>query len=129
LRIRIVELRAGDHVQFGAVQVQVLWPPRDWTGSPEGRNEDSLALRFTYANAAVFMEGDLDRQIERAFAGQAGSADLLKVAHNGSLTSTSPELLAALNPRWAVISVGARNPFHHPRREILERLERSNVRV
>jgi competence protein ComEC len=49
------------------------------------------------------------------------------VAHHGSATSTTPELLAAVHPRFAVISVGARNVYGHPRAEVLERLEESNV--
>jgi competence protein ComEC len=75
------------------------------------------------------MEGDAEKVIEREVALRDPRADLLKVAHNGSLTSTSPELPAAVRPRVAFISVGARNTFGHPRREILKRLEDSGVAV
>jgi competence protein ComEC len=64
---------------------------------------------------------------ERTVAKFQPHADLLKVAHNGSLTSTTPELLASLRPRWAVISVGARNTFGHPRMEILKRLQERGI--
>jgi competence protein ComEC len=47
---------------------------------------------------------------------------VLKVAHNGSKTSSSPELLNAVQPRWAMISVGFRNQFRHPHPEVLARL-------
>jgi competence protein ComEC len=126
--INVVQRQAGDQFEFGAVHVDVLWPPRDW--SPRSAsNEDSLVLRFGYREAALYMEGDADKRIEGIIAPQVSSADLLKIGHNGSLTSTSPALLDSLTPRWAVISVGARNSFGHPRREILERLESRGVEV
>ena len=49
------------------------------------------------------------------------------MAHHGSATSTIPELLAAVHPRFAVISVGVRNVYGHPRREVLERLAEAHV--
>jgi competence protein ComEC len=50
-------------------------------------------------------------------------SDLLKVGHHGSATSSSEEFIRAVQPRWAVISVGVRNTFGHPRMETLERLQ------
>lgn len=75
------------------------------------------------------MEGDAEKKAERVFSEAMPRADLLKVGHNGSLTSTSPELLAFVQPRWAVISVGAHNSFGHLRKEILERLAGSGAAV
>jgi competence protein ComEC len=66
-------------------------------------------------------------QMERFVATESPAADLLKVAHHGSATSTTPELLAAVHPHFAVISVGASNPFGHPRHEVLERLQANRV--
>lgn len=75
------------------------------------------------------MEGDAEKNVERDVALLEPRADLLKVAHNGSLTSTTPELLAAIKPQWAIISVGAHNSFGHPRPEILERLAKAGTAV
>ena len=56
-------------------------------------------------------------------------ATLLHVAHNGSASSTSEEFLNAVRPEYAVISVGARNQFGHPRPEVLKRLAANQVRT
>ena len=58
--------------------------------------------------------------------GEAG-ADLLKVGHHGSATSSTAEFLSAVRPHYAVISVGAHNPFGYPRPEVLARLESLGV--
>jgi competence protein ComEC len=52
---------------------------------------------------------------------------LLRLAHNGSLTSTTPELLDAVQPTFSFISVGARNPFRRPRPEVLRRLAERHI--
>ncbi|HMC31119.1 MAG TPA: hypothetical protein VKL99_09810, partial [Candidatus Angelobacter sp.] len=53
--------------------------------------------------------------------------DLLKVAHHGSASSTTPELLAAVHPKVAVISAGYHNSFGHPRQIVLQRLQENRV--
>ena len=56
-------------------------------------------------------------------------ADLLKVGHHGSSTSTIPPFLAAVHPQYAIISVGHRNPYGHPRIEVLDHLQQDHVRT
>jgi competence protein ComEC len=54
-------------------------------------------------------------------------ADVLKVAHHGSASATNDDFLAIVQPRYAVISVGRRNVYHHPRPEVLRRLQGREV--
>jgi competence protein ComEC len=76
------------------------------------------------------LEGDAEAPVEQAMLAEQGLAStLLKVGHHGSITSTRPEFLARVAPRWAVISCGLRNRFGHPRQEVLEELQAAQVRT
>ncbi|MBZ5647918.1 MAG: ComEC/Rec2 family competence protein [Acidobacteriia bacterium] len=127
--VRVVWRRAGERFEFGGATFEVLSPPQDWDASEKARNDDSLVLRVEYGATAALLEGDAEKRMERGVAALHPRADLLKVAHHGSATSTQPELLAAVQPRYAVISVGGRNPFGYPKVEVLERLHGAGVRT
>ncbi|HWR34266.1 MAG TPA: ComEC/Rec2 family competence protein [Clostridia bacterium] len=118
---------AGEVFDFGGLHFQVLAPPRDWELKARVRDEDAMVLRISYGENSVLMVGDAGRRIERELVKNGIRADLLKVGHHGSITATSPEFLAALRPKLAVISVGRRNTFRHPRPEVLARLAEAHV--
>ncbi len=120
--LKVVELRGGDDLQFGGARFEVLSPPRNWQPGAKARNNDSLVIRASYGKTAVLLSGDAEKKMESAITARRLRASVLKVAHNGSTTSTSPELLDAVRPEYAVISVGQRNSFQHPRPEVLARL-------
>ncbi len=125
----IVRRRAGESFPFGGTEVRVFSPPPGWQPAARPRNNDSLVMRIKYGDSAVLLAGDAEKKMEPYIAAQEPRALLLKVAHNGSMTSTTAELLRAVNPRYAVISVGAHNAFRHPREEVLARLAESGVRT
>ena len=91
------------------------------------RNDESLVMKLAYGKTSALLEGDAENRSERQIADEHPEADLLKVAHHGSATSTIPLLLERVHPRFAVISVGARNTYGHPREEVLARLEKAHV--
>jgi competence protein ComEC len=125
--VRIITHRAGDTTQFGEVGVRVLAPSVDPVTQAWRRNDDSLAMKVSFEGTSALLEGDAERQTEQQISTEQPQADLLKVGHHGSATSTIPELLAAVHPKFAVISVGARNVYGHPRREVLDRLKAAGV--
>ena len=120
--IHVVSRLQGESFDFGGAKVEVLAPAQDWQPAARPRNNDSLALRVSLGATAVLLPGDAERALERQLAGEPVSAAVLKVAHHGSNTSSTPQFLAAVRPQFAVISDGARNPFGHPRPAVLERL-------
>lgn len=125
--VRIVTHKAGDNLDFGEINVRVLAPSIDPLTQAWRQNDDSLAMKISYGDTSALLEGDAERQTEKQIAEQQPQADLLKVGHHGSATSTIPQLLAAVHPKYAVISVGARNVYGHPRREVLDRLRAAGV--
>ncbi len=127
LGIPVVLHRAGDAVEIGGAKVAVLAPPRDLETHPSRPNDESLVLKVSYRETSALLEGDAEKKTEKQVAQENPQADVLKVAHHGSATSTIPELLAAVHPHFAVISVGARNVYGHPRQEVLDRLAEAHV--
>ena len=125
------ELRERRTIAWGAGRIRVLHPPEpDWE-RPSVRNDDSIVIEVTYGDAAILLTGDISADIERRIVSSLTPARLriLKVAHHGSRTSTSRELLEGWRPDIAVISCGRGNRFGHPTTEVLARLEASGARV
>ncbi len=121
LGIRVEQHFAGDEFPFGGTQIRVLAPDRDWHSFKPGNN-DSLVLQIRYGQTTALMEGDAEAVSEARMTTLHPAASLLKVGHHGSKTSAAPDFLAAVNPQYAVISVGANNPFGLPKLDVLERL-------
>ena len=120
---------AGDALDWSGTNIRVLSPPADWQPTERRNNDASLALLVGYGDTRALLAGDLEKKMERFVASESPRADLLKVAHHGSATSTTPELLAAVHPRFAVISAGYQNSFGHPRQVVLDRLQAAEVRT
>ena len=122
---------AGHRVQLGRdVLLEALHPPPG--GLPPGvernANNDSVVLRLDYGDVSFLLTGDVEIEAERYLASTAGDglrADVLKVGHHGSRTSTTDRFLDAVAPRSAVISAGRDNRYGHPHHEVVERLKRS----
>ena len=116
-------LFAGDTMLWdGGVNVRVLWPAKY---SAVRGNNVSLVMRVDYAGHGVLLTGDVQDSAEAAIlATQVHfGSDILKVAHHGSRSSSSLPFLAAVAPRWAVISCDS-NAYGHPHPETLIGLRR-----
>ena len=88
-----------------------------------------MVLRVSYGETSALMEGDAEKKMERRLAQLSPRADLLKVGHHGSATSTLPEFLEAVRPQYAVISAGPQNRFGYPKLAVLERLQGAGART
>ena len=125
LRIPVVPLRTGELTRYDEVQLRVLHPPPpDWERR-RVRNDDSVVLEVVYRDVAILLTGDISADIEREIIPLLTPARIriLKVAHHGSRTSSSPTLLESWRPQMALISCGRGNRFGHPTPEVLQRLE------
>ena len=130
LGIPVHRKATGESFVWGGTQVDVLAPPADWPILAQPRNDDSLVLYMRYGATSMLLEGDAEKAVERTISAQFHEhADVLKVGHHGSSTATTQQLLDAVRPQYAVISLGYRNPFGFPRRDVLERLQDTRVRT
>lgn len=129
LHIPVHSQAAGDRFNFGGALVEVLAPPSNYLPGAAASNDDSLVLRVTFGHTAVLLEGDAQTASEQRMRGEQLHADLLKVGHHGSKTSTTPPFLGAVSPSYAVISVAHRNSYGHPKWDTLDRLGKRHVRT
>jgi competence protein ComEC len=129
LGIPVIRHQAGDQFDYAGLRFHVFAPAADAASESRKINDDSLVMNARYRATTALLEGDAEKEVERRIAEDQPDADLLKVAHHGSATSTIPELLAAVHPQFAVISVGSRNVYGHPRHEVLERLAEAHVQT
>jgi competence protein ComEC len=124
----------GDSFEWDGALCKVLWPEKNSGDiSTTAKNNDSLVFHLRYRNRSFLLPGDAEMQAEAAIL--SGSppgelrSDVLKVGHHGSKNSTAPEFLAAVRPQLAIISAGEENPYGHPSKELLQRLQDANVNI
>jgi competence protein ComEC len=122
-RIRTPPELCGRPRRIAGARIEVLWPcPRyESTHDP---NDNSLVLRIAYGRTSLLFAGDAEQHAEAALLARRAPlrADVLKVAHHGSRTSTGEAFLRAVAPRLAVISAGVGNRFGHPHPDVTARL-------
>ncbi len=111
------------------VAIEVLSPPSGGLG--DDLNENSVVLKVTYGKVSFLLTGDAGFEAEDHMisSGADLKSDILKVGHHGSRTSSSDDFLYAVSPSVSVISVGTDNPYGHPSKEALRRLESSGSEV
>lgn len=110
------------------LKCEILAPVND---SYENLNNYSIVLKLTYGKNSFLFTGDAEELSEKEIlkTGADLSADVLKVGHHGSSTSTSKAFLNAVSPQYAVISCGKDNDYGHPHKETIEKLKNINTYI
>jgi competence protein ComEC len=128
---QLTTIQAGDMIRFGDVEFNVLWPPAAVQPNEPSRNNDSIVLQVSYGKRKILLTGDIEKGAERALLQSAIElhADVVKVPHHGSKSSSTPAFVTATQPRFAIVSVGQHSMFGHPHREVVERWQASGARV
>ena len=101
------------------LDVSILSPTKD---EYDNLNNYSAVLKLTYKNVSYLFMGDSEEEVEENILDDV-KADVIKIAHHGSNSSSSLEFLKKVSPTYAVISVGEDNSYNHPHKEVLDRLE------
>ena len=123
--LRLRYFAAGDQITAHGGSLLFLNPSADYIVGPKPSNNDSLTCRISYGRRSILMTGDIERKVETQILRRRSPlrSDVLKVAHQGSRSSSTNEFLSQVRPVIAVISVGTPNPFGHPHPEVLRRLK------
>jgi competence protein ComEC len=124
-------IQAGDVINFGGVEVRVLWPPASENPEAASMNNDSVVVVIKKGERSILFTGDIEKSAEQYLvnSGQELKADVVKVPHHGSRTSSTASFVAATKPNWAIISVGRTSMFGHPHAEVVERWQAAGARV
>lgn len=131
--IAVTPAIAGTRLAYGRATLTVLWPPEHGAEAliAEDVNNASVVAVLETSRTRVLLTGDMEELVEREMLrrGIDVRAQILKVAHHGSMTSTSRGFLAAVHPEIALISAGRENRFGHPHPSVMERLQTAAIRV
>jgi competence protein ComEC len=118
-------VRDGEVKTIGALSLRAFVADRTFKHSRE--NNSSIVLRAGIGKWTALLTGDVERDAEELLAARAIRADVLKVGHHGSRTSSTPVLLDAVHPRIALISCGLHNTFGHPHASVVESLRARGI--
>ena len=121
---------------FNGVTVKILWPPsysfQDMNNlSYDEINDTSLVLKITFGNVSFLIPGDISAGVESQLikSGVDLRSDVLVAPHHGSGYSSSAEFIKSVACRYAIVSAGKANVFHHPHPSTLERYKNAGVNV
>ena len=126
---KIKKAKPGIEIDLGeGTNVEVFSPGKD---KYKELNNYSPIMKITYGENSFLFTGDAEKEVEKEVInnGYNLKAEVLKVGHHGSTTSTTEEFLDLVNPEIAVISVGKENTYGHPEKKILDRLKNKNIKI
>ena len=138
-KIKVVQVKAGDKIQIDEnTSISVLFPTENLI-SENVLNNNSLVTKFTYAidglkKFSMLLTGDIEEIAEDEIVNiyrntNELQANILKIAHHGSKTSTTQDFLNLVKPQIALIGVGENNSFGHPNKVTLDKLNNLGTKI
>ena len=123
---KVIKAEAGVVVcEENELKIQLVAPTEDYY---DEINDYSAVVKLTYGETDFLFMGDAEKYSESKITADV-SADVLKVGHHGSDTSSEESFLKKVNPSIAVVSLGQDNEYGHPHREVLQRLNSMNIKI
>jgi len=126
-KVDYYEPRMGDQFDVGPLKIDVLYPKT----ISEHDNEESISFKLTYGSVTFILTGDAttDDELKMLQSGIDVKADILKLGHHGSSTSTHPAFLKEVNPKVAIYSAGLNNTYGHPHEEVVNLVQDSKIQL
>lgn len=133
--IKVYEVMAGNKIHIEKnLYLDILWPTENLI-STNALNNNAMVFNLHYKKFSMLFTGDIEEASEKEILKLYSKnkdllkANILKVAHHGSKTSSTSEFINVVNPKIAVIGVGKNNKFGHPNENVLERLKQLGCKV
>lgn len=125
--IPVIFPEVNESFTLGKGELKVLSPVKDY----DDLNNYSVTVKYTYGDNSFLFTGDIEELAERDILdyGCDVSADVLKVAHHGSRTSSTKAFIQAVNPSYGVIEVGKGNDYNHPHSQTLKLFKKLGIEV
>ncbi len=122
--ISVRQVAAGDAIRRGTTTIQILWPPAAQLASRVAAGDDSVVMRISDGDRTALLTGDISSKVEHTLlaSGVSLESHVLKIAHQGAKSSSSPEFLARVLPRAAIVNAESGNSMNLPNPETLDRL-------
>ena len=133
-KINIIYVKKGDSINFNNAKIEILYPDNEIIND-NAKNNNALVCKLIYNNFSMLFTGDIEEIAEKKILKlyeknkEKLRADVLKVGHHGSKTSSSYDFIKTVSPKIALIGVGKDNNFGHPNLGVIERLEKSGATI
>lgn len=134
-KIKVFEVVAGNRIHIEKnLYFDVLWPTENQI-TTNVLNNNAIVCNLQYKNFSMIFTGDIEeiaeKEILKLYSQNLNllKADILKVGHHGSKTSSTSEFIKAIKPQIAVIGVGKNNKFGHPNDGVLQRINNLNCKI
>lgn len=133
-KIKVYVVKKGDNLKIEEnISLNVLWP-KDERIKENAINNNSIVAKLNYKNFSILLTGDIEKIAENEILKEYENtnilnANILKVAHHGSKSSSTNEFLEKVKPQIALIGVGEKNTFGHPNEGVLNRLGNLNTKT
>ena len=133
----LMQLELGEKIHLSEqIIIEAIWPVKRHENDvkADDENENNTVYLVQYEGIKILVTGDLTEEdeiamVERYRGTDTLKCDILKIAHHGSSTSTCEEFLDAVQPKIAVIQVGANNSYGHPHQDTLDKLQARNISI
>ena len=133
-KIIINTVNAGEKLEIEKeLYFDVLWPEKEKNVAENSINNNSLVLKLNYKQFDILFTGDIEKvaeeEIIKKYKNNELKANILKVDHHGSKTSSIEKFIDLVSPQIALIGVGENNKFNHPNEEVIDRLEKKSIKI
>ena len=130
--VLIVKMRDRINIEKN-IYFDILWP-KEKQIEENKLNNNAIVMKLNYNNFSMLFTGDIEKLAEEEICKTYKNSNILestilKVAHHGSKTSSTEEFLEKIKPNISLIGVGENNMFGHPSKDIIERLEKKNIKI